>query len=168
MEQTNLESLEKRVAALEKGLEQVLQGRTQPRERKDWWQAFGRAVRCRKLPWIGIAGAFVAVFAVAALGIFIYWPTPDAVVRIESNDPDVEVVFDKGGATIKAADNQEICLKPGIHSVVVKRGDFEFEADKFVIKNGERVTFKIELLKGKMRLIFGDRMVGERNFPPQR
>jgi hypothetical protein len=42
MDQTTLESLEKRVAALEKGLAQVLQGHTPAGEWKDWRQAVGR------------------------------------------------------------------------------------------------------------------------------
>jgi hypothetical protein len=45
MDQTTLESLEKRVAALERGLAQVLQGQTQASEWKDWRQAVGKVTR---------------------------------------------------------------------------------------------------------------------------
>jgi hypothetical protein len=42
MEKTTLESLEKRVAALEKTLGQILQARTKPGKFKDWRQAVGK------------------------------------------------------------------------------------------------------------------------------
>jgi hypothetical protein len=42
MKQTTLASLEKRVAALEKGLAQILQARTQNGQWKDWRQAVGK------------------------------------------------------------------------------------------------------------------------------
>ena len=45
MDQTTLKSLEKRVAALEKSLAQVLQGHRQPGEWKDWRQAVGKVTR---------------------------------------------------------------------------------------------------------------------------
>jgi hypothetical protein len=41
MKKTTLESLEKRVAALEKGLAQVLQSPPQPGKFKDWRRAVG-------------------------------------------------------------------------------------------------------------------------------
>jgi len=42
MKKTTLESLEKRVATLEKSLAQVLQTQPQPGEWKDWRQAVGK------------------------------------------------------------------------------------------------------------------------------
>ena len=45
MEQTILENLEKRVAALEQGLAQVMQSHPQPAEWKDWRQAVGKVTR---------------------------------------------------------------------------------------------------------------------------
>ncbi len=45
MKQITLESLEKRVAALEKGLAQVMQAHPQPLEWKDWRQAVGKVTR---------------------------------------------------------------------------------------------------------------------------
>lgn len=42
MKKTTLESLEKRVAALEKNLAQVLQTQTKPGAFKDWRQAVGK------------------------------------------------------------------------------------------------------------------------------
>ena len=45
VEQTTLENLEKRVAALEKCLAQILEPRAQPAAWKDWRQAVGKVTR---------------------------------------------------------------------------------------------------------------------------
>jgi len=45
MAQTNLENLELRVAALEKGLAQVMQSHLQPTPWKDWQRAVGKITR---------------------------------------------------------------------------------------------------------------------------
>src|SRR5438309_2080286 len=45
MEQTTLESLDKRVAALEKGMAQVMQTQSLPGAWKDWRQAVGKVTR---------------------------------------------------------------------------------------------------------------------------
>ena len=86
------------------------------------------------LPWlVGMAGGLVAA---ALAGIVLFWPTPRGVVKIESDDPSVEIVFDKTGPTVKGADKEPITLGAGEHGVLIKRGDFGFEADKFVLKKG--------------------------------
>ena len=45
MEPTTLENLEQRVAALEKGLAQMMKAQSQPSEWKDWRQAVGKVTR---------------------------------------------------------------------------------------------------------------------------
>jgi hypothetical protein len=45
MEQTTLENLEKRVAAIEKCLEQILQPHAKPLQWKDWRLAVGKITR---------------------------------------------------------------------------------------------------------------------------
>jgi len=45
MENTAIENLEKRVAALEEVLAKLLNGRTHPTEWKDWRQAVGKVTR---------------------------------------------------------------------------------------------------------------------------
>jgi hypothetical protein len=55
MDQTTLENLEKRVAALEKSLAQVLQGQ-QPTKFKDWRIAVGRVKRTELAEEVDAAG----------------------------------------------------------------------------------------------------------------
>ncbi len=103
-----------------------------------------------RLPWLiggGVAGVCVLVAALVLL-----WPTPKGIVRIESDDPNVEIVFDKSGPTIKGADKEPIALRAGEHGILIKRGDFSFEADKLLIKKGETTTLRIELLGGEMQI----------------
>jgi predicted Ser/Thr protein kinase len=111
---------------------------------------------------IGMAGGLVA--AVLA-GIVVYWPTARGVVKIESDDPSVEIVFDKTGPTVKGAGKEPITLRAGEHGVLIKRGDFEFETDKFVVEKGETVALRIELLPGIMQVMQGSKVLGQKSMP---
>ena len=106
-----------------------------------------------------MAGSLLAVFLG---GIVLLWPTPQGVVKIESDDPNVEVMFDKTGPTVKGADKEPIALQAGEHGILVKRGDFEFEADKFVLRKGDTLTLKVELLPGKIQVTADGRVIGGR------
>jgi formylglycine-generating enzyme required for sulfatase activity/WD40 repeat protein len=112
--------------------------------------------------WLGIGGA-ACVLALAAVVLF--WQTPQGTVRIETDDPDVEVVFDKTGPTIKGADKEPITLRAGEHGVLVRRGDFSFETDKLLIQKGQTITLKVELLNGQMRLVQDGRVIAARDMP---
>ena len=56
MDQTPLEDLEKRVAALEKGLAQFMQTQAQPGAWKDWRQAIGKVTRTELAEEVDAAG----------------------------------------------------------------------------------------------------------------
>jgi len=99
---------------------------------------------------LGIAGALVA--AVLAV-LVLLWQTPHGLVRIESDDPGVEIVFDKTGPTVKGTEKEPIVLGVGEHGLVIKRGNFTFETDKLVVKKGATITLKIELQKGQVQLV---------------
>jgi len=115
------------------------------------------------LPWLaGMAGG---VLAAVIAGVVIFWPTPRGLVKIESDDPSVEIVFDKNGPTIKGAGKEPVSLRAGEHGVIVKCGDFTFEADKFVIKKGETITLKVELLPGKIQLVQDGNVLGSVEVP---
>jgi serine/threonine protein kinase/formylglycine-generating enzyme required for sulfatase activity len=137
-------------------------GRTSPREagRK-------RSRRTRKQgprwPWL-VAGGVLGVAALVA-AIVLLWPTPKGTVRIESDDPSVVIVFDKNGPTVKGAGTQTITLRAGEHGAVIQRGDFEFEADKFVLKKGTTITLKVELLPGKLQVKADDEIIGGHSLP---
>ena len=111
---------------------------------------------------IGVAAAGVLLLVG---GIILLWPTPQGTVRIEIDDPDVKVTFDKDGPTITGADKGPITLKPGEHGIVVTRGDFTFETDKFVLKKGESVVLKIEFLNGKAQVVKDGKVIASADLP---
>jgi formylglycine-generating enzyme required for sulfatase activity len=113
--------------------------------------------------WL-VAMAGVLLAAVIA-GIVLFWPTPRGMVKIESNDPAIKIVFDKTGPTVTGADKQPITLRVGAHDILVKRGDFKFETDRLVIKKGKTTTLKVELLKGKIRVTADGKVIGMGKVP---
>src|SRR5262249_29431950 len=92
--------------------------------RPAWWNAGRR-------PWLALAVGGALAAALLA-GVVLFWETPGGTVRLETDDPDVEIVFDRTGPTIKGAEKEPIVLRAGEHGVLVKRGDFSFETDKLV------------------------------------
>jgi len=120
-------------------------------------------VRKRK-PLVLVAAGGIAVIAVLA-GILIFWRTPNGLVKIESDDPNIEIVFDKTGPIIKGKNTEPISLRVGKHGLLVKRGDLFFETDKLLIKKGETVTLKVELLPGKMQLVMDGKVIGFGEMP---
>jgi formylglycine-generating enzyme required for sulfatase activity len=75
-------------------------------------------------------------------------------------------VFDKNGPIIKGADKEPISLRAGEHGVLIKRGDFSFEADKFMLKKGQTITLKLEWLAGKVQVVQDGKVVASHAIPP--
>jgi formylglycine-generating enzyme required for sulfatase activity/serine/threonine protein kinase len=119
----------------------------------------------KRLPLSWLVGAGVLGLVVLVAAIVLFWQTPHGTVRIESDDPSIEIVFDQTGPTIKGADKEPITLRAGKHSLLVKRGDFSFETDKLLIKKGQTTTLKIELLGRKVRIVQDDQELGSREIP---
>jgi formylglycine-generating enzyme required for sulfatase activity len=130
----------------------------QPLVSRRW---FGRFPRWRVGLTVVAGGALAGVLALAV----VLWPTPRGTVRIESDDPAVEVVFGKDGPTIRGADKEPITLRAGEHGVLIKRGDFTFEADKLVLKKGAALTLKVELLRGKVQVMQDGQVVASQAIP---
>jgi len=91
----------------------------------------------KKWQMLALGGGLVAALL---LGVVLFWQTPHGLVKIESNDPAFEIVFDKTGPTIKGADKEPISLRVGEHGILVKRGDFSFETDRLLIEKGKIVA----------------------------
>jgi serine/threonine protein kinase len=99
---------------------------------------------------IGAALALVLA-AVVAAGIVLFLPAGNGTIRVEINDPDIEVALTAKGIKIKGADKQgDIVVTPGEHSLKVSRGELFFDTDKIVLKKGDVVTVKVEWLKDKL------------------
>jgi regulation of enolase protein 1 (concanavalin A-like superfamily) len=121
------------------------------------------------VPWLATGiGALVAL-AIVVGAYFLFWDTPSSgTVRVVINDADIKAAIDKEDFNIRGTDKHEISLRPGDHTLRVKRGDQELETEKFALGKGEVVTVKVELLPGKMQVTQGNKVIGTRNLPPDR
>ncbi|MGL4551741.1 MAG: protein kinase domain-containing protein, partial [Gemmataceae bacterium] len=117
----------------------------------------------RRRGWRGAAGCVLAAAVLA--GVVVLWPTKDGTVRIEINDPDIEVTVGKDGPRVKGAGADLITLAPGPHGLTVRRGDLEFQTKSFTVRKGAVVTLKVELLDGTVRAREGEAVLGERPVP---
>ncbi len=100
------------------------------------------------------------LLATVLTGVVLLWPTPNGLVKIESDDPAVQVVFDKNGPTITGADKEPIRLRAGEHGILVQRGDLTFETDRLQIRKGVTTTLKVELLRGKIQVTADGKLIG--------
>ena len=87
--------------------------------RPPWWP--GRTA------WISAGGAALVLF-VASIVFFVQ--TKDGAIRVEINDPEIEVSIKGSEIVLRQADHgHDVRLSPGDHTLVVARGDFQFETD---------------------------------------
>ncbi|MDX1947946.1 MAG: LamG-like jellyroll fold domain-containing protein [Pirellulaceae bacterium] len=100
-----------------------------------------------------LALAALGGLALLLAGIVLLIPGKDGTLRIEINDPSIEVAIKGTKVILKKADNgKDIELTPGEKTLVVTRGDFSFETDKLVLKKGKTTTVSVELLSGKVNI----------------
>jgi len=124
-------------------------------------QASSASPRAKRRPAALIALAASLLFIVAG-GAVIYWQTNNGTVRIEINDPAIQIAFDDKDLLFKGIDKQDIRVSPGEHGLHIKRGELELDSDKFILKKGETVTLKVEWVKdGKLQVMQGDKVIGK-------
>lgn len=88
--------------------------------------------------------------------------TRDGAIRVEINDPQIEVAIKGTEIVLKQADQaRRVKLSPGDHTLVVERGDFKFETDKLILKRGETVAVQVTLMADKVQARQGERLIGE-------
>jgi hypothetical protein len=112
-----------------------------------------------------LAAAGVATLALVLAGVVLFWQTARGTVRIEINDPEIKVALDKGGATITGADKNDIRVAAGAHALHVQRGSLEFDTDQFLLKKGETVTLKVELVPGAVQVVQDGKVIGKGPLP---
>lgn len=112
-----------------------------------------------------LIGSGIAGFLILLSIIIVLLPGNKGTIRIEINDPAIEVAVNESGYTIKGATKEEIKLEPGEKLLTVKRDGFEFETDKFTLKKGETVVLKVEFLSDKITVKDGKVLVGEGILP---
>ena len=102
---------------------------------------------------------FLSLTAVAALfvaaifaGLIYYLQTDYGVVRVEVTDPSLQVTINDQTITMKDEDGKKLKIRPGKQTLIVRKddADFEFETDRFQIRRGDEVAFKVEMLEGEI------------------
>lgn len=108
-----------------------------------------------KHPMLVLLATLCFSVALAAAGIVVFLPAGDGTIRIEINDPSIEVTVSSSGYRIKGR-SEEIHLQPGEHTLHVKTGELEFDTTKFALGKGENPPLKVELLPGKVQVVRAD------------
>jgi len=107
---------------------------------------------------IAIALALFGLAASCASFSILFWQTPDGrIVRIECNDPAIQIAFGNSEMKITGAYAQPIILKPGKVELKIKKldengGEFIFETDKLIVTKGDEIALRVELLDSEIKL----------------
>ena len=93
----------------------------------------------------------IAAFLIGAAAVY-YVATNNGVVRVEVNDPTLTVSIQGETITLTEGDKQPLTIRPGDQTLVVRKVDagLEFETDRFQIRRGDEIAFKVELLEGEI------------------
>jgi serine/threonine protein kinase len=113
-------------------------------------------------PWTDrrvLAGAGSA--ALLLLAAFFFFRGPDgSTLRVEIDDPDIEVSIKGTDIVFTNADKQPITVTPGKKILHVTRGDFAFFTDTLILKKGETVVVRAELLDGEVQIVRDENVIG--------
>lgn len=117
--------------------------------------------------------AFIALAAVGALAVLaavmvVFIQTPTGTLRLEINDPTIAVRVQGTDVVLTKANQESIRLKPGEQTLMVQRGNFTFEAPKFLLREGETATVKVELVEGAIWVCHNGQLIShtELKAPP--
>lgn len=112
---------------------------------------------------------FFAALSIAGLlmllyGVIVYFRTENGTLRVEINDPGIEVTV-KGDSVRLSRDGQEtIELEPGEHQLIVTRGDFTFTTNSFKLMEGETAVVKVDLVPGEVRVSHKGQLLNSETF----
>jgi hypothetical protein len=117
----------------------------------------------RRLGPLSIAAALFIAALVAA--VVFYIQTDYGVVRVEVMDESLEVKLN--GKTISMKDGDTpLSIRAGARTLVVRRGNFEFETDGFQLRRRGDVALKVELLAGEVVVSKDGQRFAARPLPP--
>ena len=108
--------------------------------------------RRRKPTFLSLTAIAVLLFAALFAGLVYYVQTDHGVVRVEVTDPSLEVSIKDHTITMTNGDGKPLTIRPGEQTLIVRKddADFEFETDRFQIRRGDEVAFKVEMLVGEI------------------
>ena len=105
----------------------------------------------------GIGGGVALLLAVIML-----FSSSSGTLRVEILDPEVEVIVQGTGITLKGKDTDPVRVKAGEQKLTVTRGDLTFETDQFTMKRGTETRVKVELLEDRLLATSGRTILGEK------
>lgn len=124
--------------------------------------------RWNRVPLVVRIGAIAGGGVMAILmGIVLFLPGKKGTVRIEVNDPAIEILVHESGTTIKGVGKKEITLTAGEQGFTIKRDDLQFETDRFLLSQGGVVTLRIDLLADKLMASLNGDPLGSVHVPKQ-
>ena len=114
---------------------------------------------------LGLAAGGAAVLAGLLLGV-IFLRSGKGLIRLEINDPQVEVQIKGTQITLRGLQGaKELHVSPGEHALVIRRGDFEFETTRLVVRRGQKVTVRVEYVQGDLVVRQGNRQLARARLP---
>ena len=115
-------------------------------------------------PMVAIACGGAALLLLASIVFFMQ--TKDGTIRVEINDPAIEVAIKGTDIILKQADQgKDVTLSPGERTLVVQREGFKFETSKLTLKKGDEITVQVELLGGEVFVRQGENVIGQQRLP---
>jgi hypothetical protein len=97
-------------------------------------------------------------------GIVFFMQTPDGVVRIQIDDPDVKVSVEGEKAVITQKNAKPITITPGKRGLTIERDGFDFETTEFTLKRRQDTILTVQWLKGNEVVVRQDEREIHRSF----
>ncbi len=88
----------------------------------------------------------------ALLAMTMFIKTPAGTLRIEINDPEIELTVKGTQYVLKGVEQKDITLTPGDHILHIQRGDFEFDTKSLQLSKGDVIVVKVELIDGMIQV----------------
>jgi hypothetical protein len=102
--------------------------------------------------WVYTVAASVFVFFVLLSIVVFLLPTSQSVLRVEINDPSIDVVITSNNSQIKGADQTKLIkVKPDVEqSLKITHGKSTFETESFMVGKGDTDIIKVQLIDGQV------------------
>ena len=107
----------------------------------------------------------VSLFVLLFASVVYYIQTNKGTVRIEVLDESLSVTIKGQTVTMQDGDMEPMTFRPGEQKLVVKQGDIELITEIFQLRRGDKLAFRAELLKGKVKLSEQGKTLRSQNLP---